>query len=1272
MTPLLIYRWLGLPKLLGLAMAYALLVTVVLLHLTTDASHISIVWMPSGLGLAALLIGGKKYWPGILAGSLIARLLLGGAPLPSTFVAISNVVEPLLGVWLLDRVLITADHRFDSSLTQPRDYFALALTATLTAMVAAIIGVTSFWLAGIVTADDLGDSFLHWWMGNFLGMILLAPLILVWQTFPHRWLKWHKAIEAICCFGLALLVGQAIFLDWFHGLSDKVAPGYWPFLFVVWAAVRLGRHGTLLIISITATQALLGALQGIGFFADDLANTSLHGFWSYMLALTLVGLTLALVIKQRDQAENHLRTLSVAVEQSPAAIIITDLSAAIHYTNPRFTQMTGYTAAEAVGHNLSFFYPELTDPAAYRAMQNALANGLAWSGECANRRKNDTIYWEEVYMAPVKNTQGVTTHYVAVQLDITERKQAELLLRNSEQHYASLLNVSPVGVFETNEAGHYLYVNGRWSDITGLPPEQATGNGWAKALYPDDKQMFYNEWEKAINQVRPFRLEYRFLRGDGKITWVLGQAQAFYRQSGDVQGYIGTITDITEQKLAEQRERSYSQTLALVAKGAPLEEVLHAIAENIEQNNPSMLCSILLMDQEGRRLLLGAAPSLPDFYNAAIDGVEHGQGIGSCGTCAFTGERVIVEDIQTHPYWAAYKDLAAKAGLAACWSEPIKNTVGKVIGSFAIYHREVSAPDEADIRLITQAATIAGIAIEQSHARNEQKIASLVYQNTSEAMIVTDANNTIIAVNPAFVKVTGYTADEIIGKNPRILQSGKHDKAFYDNLWQALNSTGKWQGELWDKRKNGETYPKWLTIDSILNKDGALQGYLALFSDISLFKKAEDLIWQQANYDSLTGLPNRRMFNDRLNQEIKKVQRTKLEIALIFLDLDRFKEINDSLGHAMGDKLLKEAAQRLRGCVREVDTVARLGGDEFVIILTGIDEPEAIDGVAKNILTILGQPFWLENETAYISASIGIALYPGDARDAVTLIKSADQAMYNAKKKGRNCYSYFAPFMQEAAKVRVQMTNDLRIAITEQQFSMHYQPIVSLKTGAIHKAEALIRWAHPTYGVINPEAFITIAEENRMIIEIGDWVFREVARQAAKWRGGLYDQFQISVNKSPIQFQSLPYPHSRWIAYLQELGIPGQSMVIEITEGLLLNANVDTINQLLAYRDAGINVSLDDFGTGYSSLAYLRKFDIDYLKIDQTFISHLTTDSNDFILCEAIIAMAHKLGIKVIAEGIETPEQRDLLTAMGCDYGQGYLFSKPVTAVAFETLFNTH
>ena len=436
-------------------------------------------------------------------------------------------------------------------------------------------------------------------------------------------------------------------------------------------------------------------------------------------------------------------------------------------------------------------------------------------------------------------------------------------------------------------------------------------------------------------------------------------------------------------------------------------------------------------------------------------------------------------------------------------------------------------------------------------------------------------------------------------------------------------------------------------------------------------KNAEKLIWQQANFDSLTGLPNRRMFYDRLEQEIRKSSRAGLPLALMFLDLDRFKEINDTLGHDMGDLLLEEAARRLSSCVRASDTVARLGGDEFTVIMGSLDELSSIERAANDILQKLAEPFRLEDETAYISTSIGITLFPEDATDVEALLTNADQAMYAAKHHGRNRYHYFTPFMQKAAQVRMQISNDMRGALADNQFRVYYQPIVELATGAIHKAEALIRWQHPKHGLISPDAFIPIAEETGMINDIGNWVFHEAALQAERWRTSQQVAFQISVNKSTVEFHNTDAKYESWLDHLQKLGLPGQSVVVEITEGLLLNVSDATNDKLIAFRDAGMQVSLDDFGTGYSSLSYLKKFDIDYLKIDQSFVKNLVPDSDDMALCEAIIVMAHKLGIKVIAEGIETAEQRDLLTAAGCDYGQGFLFSRPVPPEEFEALLKT-
>ncbi len=468
------------------------------------------------------------------------------------------------------------------------------------------------------------------------------------------------------------------------------------------------------------------------------------------------------------------------------------------------------------------------------------------------------------------------------------------------------------------------------------------------------------------------------------------------------------------------------------------------------------------------------------------------------------------------------------------------------------------------------------------------------------------------------------------------------------------------------------TAARWIEIGiSKVNLDVG-DMFICVARDITEKKKSEDLIWQQANFDSLTGLANRRMFQDRLEQEIKKSHRAGLKLALMILDLDRFKEVNDTLGHDQGDLLLKEAAQRLNSCVREADTVARLGGDEFAIILGELKDVDCVERIALSILQKLAEPFQLGDQVVYLSTSIGITFYPEDATGFDELLKNADQAMYAAKRQGRNRCSYYAPSMQEAIQTQMRLANDLRCALgalADNPFHLVYQPIVELASGAIHKAEALIRWQHPTRGLVNPAEFIPIAEETEMILEIGDWVFREAARQVARWRISHHAAFQISINVSPVQIHNLTHIHS-WFDYLQKLDLPGQSIVVEITEGLLLDAGSGVTEQLQKFRQAGMAVSLDDFGTGYSSLSYLKKFNIDNIKIDQSFVRNLGPDSDDMVLCEAMIAMAHKLGMKVIAEGVETLKQRDLLAAAGCDFGQGYLFSRPVSAEEFERLLD--
>lgn len=555
---------------------------------------------------------------------------------------------------------------------------------------------------------------------------------------------------------------------------------------------------------------------------------------------------------------------------------------------------------------------------------------------------------------------------------------------------------------------------------------------------------------------------------------------------------------------------------------------------------------------------------------------------------------------------------------------------------------------------------------ERKQSQESAQLASLVYQTCREAVMVTDADGVILATNPAFTDQTGFEQNEVVGKNARVLKSDRHDVGFFRAMWQSLTTTGQWQGEIYDRRKNGEIYPKWLTINSTFNADGSACRRVALFHDITERKKTEELVWQHANFDSLTGLPNRRMFHDRLDQEVKKAHRGGTLLALMFLDLDRFKEINDSMGHAMGDLLLKEVTKRLKHCVRETDTVSRLGGDEFTIILGNLEETGSVNRAAQSILESLSTPIQLGDHVVHISTSIGITLYPTDATEIETLIKNADQSMYVSKDMGRNRFTYFTLAMQEAAQTRMRLITDLRAAIPGNQFRVVYQPIVDLATRKTHKAEALIRWQHPARGPVSPAEFIPIAEETKMIIDIGNWVFRQAATQVMKWRSS-HPTFQISVNMSPIQFLSDDLKYKGWFDQLMDFSLPEQSIIVEITEGLLLDANEFINNKLLRFRDVGMQVSLDDFGTGYSSLSYLKKFDIDYLKIDQSFVRNLSPDSDDLALCEAIIVMAHKLGMKVIAEGVETEMQRDILATANCDYGQGYLFAKPLSPQEFES-----
>jgi diguanylate cyclase (GGDEF)-like protein/PAS domain S-box-containing protein len=558
---------------------------------------------------------------------------------------------------------------------------------------------------------------------------------------------------------------------------------------------------------------------------------------------------------------------------------------------------------------------------------------------------------------------------------------------------------------------------------------------------------------------------------------------------------------------------------------------------------------------------------------------------------------------------------------------------------------------------------------ERRRADAELRIAATAFESM-EGMMLTDANGLILKINKAFTRTTGYTADETLGRTPQFLQSGRHPEDFYRNMWKDIHRTGGWQGEVWDKRKNGEVYPKWLTISAVVGDDGAVTNYIGTHHDITERKASEEKIEALAFFDQLTGLPNRTLLLDRLTQWKKTSDRSGRYCALLLLDLDNFKTINDTLGHELGDKLLQQVARRLKSCVRDADTVARLGGDEFVVILSSLsvvesDAATATEVSAEKILLALKHPFQLDNVAHHCTASIGATLFKGTGIPIDDLMKQADLSMYKAKAAGRNKICFFDPALEIAVKERAALEKDLRQALLDNEFLLHYQAQFAGEDRLLG-AEVLVRWQHPRRGMVSPADFIPQAEETGLIVPIGLWVLEAACTRLALWATQAeMAHLTLAVNVSVHQFSQADFV-DKVIGVLVKTGANPQRLKLELTESLLANDIEKIIEKMFALKAKGVCFSLDDFGTGYSSLSYLKRLPLEQLKIDQSFVRDVLIDPNDAAIAKTIVALAQSLGLAVIAEGVETLAQRDFLAAAGCHAYQGYFYSRPLPLAEFE------
>lgn len=587
-------------------------------------------------------------------------------------------------------------------------------------------------------------------------------------------------------------------------------------------------------------------------------------------------------------------------------------------------------------------------------------------------------------------------------------------------------------------------------------------------------------------------------------------------------------------------------------------------------------------------------------------------------------------------------------------------------------HSGISVPVELSGTLIDieDAVPVAQLVLrdlsERKRIENELHLAWRVFENSDEMIVITDSERQVIAANPAFLKQTGYALEEIRGNAPSLWRSGQHSPEFYADMWQQLAAQGCWQGEVWNKRRNGEVFPAWLTISVCNDAAGQPLNYIGISSDITERHAAQQRIHQLAFYDPLTNLPNRTLLKERASQALTRAKRQQVSLAVMFIDLDHFKTINDSLGHSVGDELLVEVAQRLQSCIRQSDTVARLGGDEFVVLANDV-HPEQAAELARKILTTISQPVQLREHEFKVTPSLGVSIFPTDGEEFEILLKHADIAMYQAKETGRANFHFFSREMNIVALERLVLENSLRLALARDEFQLYYQPQIDLATGSIVGAEALLRWQHPQIGLIGPQRFISIAEESSLIVDIGRWVLHNACHQAKAWQAAGLTSITVAVNLSPRQFRQGKVEEEVHRA-LAASGLDCAHLELELTEGMIMSDAEETIRELQRLSAIGVQLAVDDFGTGYSNLFYLKRYPLDRLKIDQSFIRGIVANSDDRAIASAIIAMGRSLRLAVVAEGVETRDELETLTQMGCPLVQGYHYSRPLPADEFGRL----
>lgn len=864
-------------------------------------------------------------------------------------------------------------------------------------------------------------------------------------------------------------------------------------------------------------------------------------------------------------------------------------------------------------------------------------------------------------------------YVTAVYEDVTNAIAVQSALKASEERYRLLTESSMDGVWDWDLEHNSLYLSPRWKMQLGYQNHELENHldTWKDHLHPDDQARVLRHIEQYLASPEPIWMEeFRLRHKSGEYIWMMARGSAVMNAENRVIRILGVHIDINRRKQAEatsglvQHRLEASLELSKRAPSVTEKEIVQIALEQASSLTQSSVGYLHFVndDQETIELVTWSKQTLL-HCKAAFDSHYPLSKAGVWADCVRSRKPQIHNDYQSMEGRKGYPE--GHIHLLRHLSVPVidADKVRLVIG---VGNKREPYTD-LDVQQVAMLVSDLWRLIEKKRSDEKLKQAAAVLESTQEAVTITDTVPRIVAVNRAFGEITGYQEEEVLGCNPSVLKSGRHNLDFYRQMWDQLLTAGHWQGEIWNRRKSGEIYPEWLNISAIQDDDGLTTHYVAVFSDISALKQSEQQLERMAHYDPLTGLPNRILLFSRIEHALQRARRSKNEVALLFLDLDNFKVVNDSLGHPTGDKLLKLLAERFAKRLREEDTIARIGGDEFVVLIEDVVTESTVADIAQALLDEIKEPIHFEGHELSVGASVGISIYPQNGENATDLIKNADAAMYLAKDSGRNSFKFYTPKLTEEAQFRLRLEADLHVALQSDQIVPYYQPIVSVSDGRIVGAEALARWIGSEEEPLMPGRFIPVAEESGLIDEIAAVIFRQACKDLESWRLPDHQGFRLALNISPHQFRSIGLV-DEISSKLGMYRIPVDRIELELTESILMQDTEQSIMKIRQLSEMGLTMTIDDFGTGYSSLAYLTRFPIDKLKIDRSFIQKMQAEDENEVIVSTIHAMAHNLDMQVTAEGVETALQLAKLRNLGCDYYQGYFFSRPVPANDFQRL----